>query len=87
MANTAQARKRARQSETRRARNDALHSMLRTSVKKVRKAIAGGDKVAAQAVLDAERGKIDAVAAKRIVHRNTADRYKSRLQAAIKALP
>ena len=86
MANTAQARKRARQSETRRAQNDALHSMLRTSVKKVRKAIAAGDKAAAQAVLDAERSTIDSVASKRVVHRNTADPTKSRLQAAIKAL-
>ena len=86
MANTAQARKRARQSEKNRARNDALHSELRTALKKVRKAIVAGDKAAAQAALDAQRSIIDSVAAKGIVHRNTTDRYKSRMQAAIKAL-
>jgi small subunit ribosomal protein S20 len=87
MANTAQARKRARQAQMRRAHNDSLHSELRTALKKVRKAIAGGDKAAAQAVLDAERATIDSIARKGIVHTNTTARYKSRLQAAIKALP
>jgi small subunit ribosomal protein S20 len=87
MANTAQARKRARQALKRRAHNDALHSELRTAIKKVRKAIAARDKAAAQAVLDAQRSTIDAIARKGIVHANTAGRAKSRLQAAIKALP
>jgi small subunit ribosomal protein S20 len=87
MANTTQARKRARQAQKRRAHNDSLHSELRTALKKVRKAIAGGDKAAAQAALDAERSVIDSVARKGIVHSNTTARYKSRLQAAIKALP
>jgi small subunit ribosomal protein S20 len=86
MANSAQARKRARQAAETNKHNASLRSALRTAVKQVRKAIAGGDKAAAQAVLDAERSRIDSVAAKRVVHRNTADRYKSRLQAAIKAL-
>jgi small subunit ribosomal protein S20 len=86
MANTAQARKRARQSEKRRALNNAAQSELRTAIKKVRKAIAGGDKVAAQAALDASRSTIDAMARKGMFHRNTAARHKSRLQAAIKAL-
>jgi small subunit ribosomal protein S20 len=86
MANTAQARKRARQSEKNRAHNDSLHSELRTALKKVRKAIAGGDKAAAQAALDTQRSIIDSIAAKGIVHSNTTDRYKSRMQAAIKAL-
>jgi small subunit ribosomal protein S20 len=86
MANTAQARKRARQSEKRRALNDAAQSELRTAIKKVRKAIAGGDQAAAQAALDASRSTIDAMARKGMFHRNTAARHKSRLQAAIKAL-
>ena len=79
MANTVQARKRARQAQKRRAHNDSLHSELRTALKKVRKAIAGGDKAAAQAALDAERSTIDAIARKGIVHTNTTARYKSRL--------
>jgi small subunit ribosomal protein S20 len=86
MANTAQARKRARQSEKRRALNNAAQSELRTAIKKVRKAIAGGDKAAAQAALDGSRSTIDAMARKGMFHRNTAARHKSRLQAAIKAL-
>lgn len=86
MANTAQARKRARQSEKRRAHNDSLHSELRTAIKKVRKAIAAGDKASAQAALDAQRSTIDSIGAKGVVHRNTTDRLKSRLQVAIKAL-
>ncbi|MEO8631056.1 MAG: 30S ribosomal protein S20, partial [Betaproteobacteria bacterium] len=44
MANTAQARKRARQSIQRNAHNAAQRSELRTAIKKVRKAIATGDK-------------------------------------------
>ena len=47
MANSAQARKRARQAEATRQRNASLKSALRTAVKKVRKAIATGDKAAA----------------------------------------
>ena len=51
MANTAQARKRARQSEKRRQHNAALKSEMRTSIKKVRKLILAGDKAGAQAAL------------------------------------
>jgi len=87
MANTAQARKRARQSVKRRAHNTSLRSELRTAIKKVRKAIAAGDKAGAQAVLDSSRAGIDSLARKRVVHPNTASRYTSRLQAAVKALP
>ena len=70
-----------------RQHNNAAQSELRTAIKKVRKAIAGGDKAAAQAALDASRSTIDAMARKGMFHRNTAARHKSRLQTAIKALP
>ncbi len=86
MANTAQARKRARQSERRRVQNTSLRSELRTAIKKVRKAIATGDKGAAQTVLQASTSVIDSIAAKKIAHKNTVSRYKSRLSAAIKAM-
>jgi small subunit ribosomal protein S20 len=86
MANTAQARKRARQSLTRNAHNAAQRSELRTAIKKVRKAIATGDKAKAEAQLRASQSVIDSVAAKGAFHRNAADRYKSRLSAAIKAM-
>ncbi len=86
MANTAQARKRARQAIKRRARNMSLRSRLRTAIKSVRKAIAAGDKGAAQTVFKEAMGTIDQVADKKIMHKNAAARQKSRLSAAIKAL-
>jgi len=86
MANTKQARKRARQSVKRRAQNAPLRSEFRTAIKRVRKTIESGDKAAAQAALDSSRSMIDSLSGKGAVHRNTAARYKSRLQAAIKAL-
>ena len=86
MANSAQARKRARQAEIRRQHNASLKSSLRTAVKKVRKAIAAGDKTAATAQLQASQAVIDRIADKKVVHKNTASRTKSRLAQAIRAL-
>ena len=86
MANTASARKRARQTEKRRQHNASLRSELRTAVKNVRKAIEHGDKSAAQAVLQRAMGTIDSIADKNIIHKNKAARHKSRLSAAVKAL-
>jgi small subunit ribosomal protein S20 len=87
MANTAQARKRARQAEVRRQHNASLKSTLRTALKKVKKAIAGGDKAAATKEFKAQQSVIDRIADKKIVHKNTASRNKTRLAQAIKALP
>jgi small subunit ribosomal protein S20 len=87
MANTAQARKRARQAEATRKRNASMTSELRTAVKKVRKAIAAGDKSAATKQLQESQSAIDRVADKKVVHKNLASRTKSRLAAAIKAMP
>jgi len=87
MANTAQTRKRARQAEATRQRNASLKSALRTAVKKVKKAIAAGDKAAAGTTLRESQAVIDRIADKRIVHKNLASRTKSRLAHAIKALP
>jgi small subunit ribosomal protein S20 len=86
MANTVQARKRARQATKQRALNMSQRSALRTAIKKVRKAIGAGDKAAAQSVFKDSQCVIDSIADKNIVHKNTAARYKSRLSAAIKAL-
>ncbi len=86
MANTAQARKRARQATATNKRNAALRSMLRTAVKNVRKAIASGDKAAATKQLQASQAVIDRVADKKVVHKNAAARTKARLAQAIKAL-
>lgn len=86
MANSAQARKRARQAEKQRAHNASLRSTLRTAIKKVRKAIDAGNKVAAQAVFQESVSVIDSIADKRIVHKNKVSRHKSRLSAQIKAM-
>jgi small subunit ribosomal protein S20 len=86
MANSAQARKRARQAEKTRRRNASLKSTLRTAIKSVRKAIGTGDKAAATAQLQASQAVIDRIADKKIVHKNLASRTKSRLSQAIKAL-
>jgi small subunit ribosomal protein S20 len=87
MANTAQARKRARQAEVTRQHNASLKSSLRTAIKKVRKAIGAGDKAAATKELQAQQSVIDRIADKKVVHKNTASRSKARLAQAIKALP
>ncbi len=86
MANSAQARKRARQSNKRREHNVSLRSRLRTAIKQVRKAIEAGDKQEAQTVLNNTVGTVDSIADKGIIHKNKAARQKSRLSAAIKAM-
>jgi small subunit ribosomal protein S20 len=86
MANSAQARKRARQSIKQREHNTSLRSELRTAIKKVAKAIETGDKAAAQAVFNESTSVVDSIADKKIVHKNKAARHKSRLSAAIKAM-
>ncbi len=86
MANSAQARKRARQAIKCRARNFSQRSELRSAIKSVRKAIAAGDKVAAQKVFGESMSTIDSISDKKIIHKNKAARHKSRLSAAIKAM-
>ncbi|CAB1369778.1 30S ribosomal protein S20 [Denitratisoma oestradiolicum] len=86
MANSAQARKRARQAVKQRSHNMSLRSTLRTAIKKVRKAIGAGDKSVAQNVFKESQSVIDSIADKKVVHKNSVARYKSRLSAAIKAL-
>jgi len=86
MANSAQARKRARQAVALNKHNASMRSMLRTSIKRVRQAIEAGDKTAASEVLRKTTSIIDRVADKNIIHKNKAARHKSRLAAAVKAL-
>jgi small subunit ribosomal protein S20 len=87
MANTAQARKRARQATERNAHNSSLRSAYRTAVKGVRKAIAAGNKEAAVDFFRKATSVIDRIADKKIVHKNKAARHKSRLSSALKAMP
>jgi small subunit ribosomal protein S20 len=86
MANTAQARKRARQADKQREHNTSLRSELRTAIKRVTKAVEAGDKAAAAVVFQASTSVVDAIADKKIIHKNKAARHKSRLSAAIKAM-
>lgn len=86
MANSAQARKRARQTVKRREHNFSLRSKLRTALKGIRKFVESGDKSAAQAAYNNSVGIVDSIADKGIMHKNKAARQKSRLSAAIKAM-
>ena len=86
MANSAQARKRARQGEVRRKHNASLKSELRTAIKKVKKAISGGDRTAAAKILQESQSVIDRIADKKIVHKNLASRTKARLAHGVKAM-
>ena len=86
MANSAQARKRARQAVKQRAHNASLRSSLRTAVKRVQKAVVAGDKVAAQSIYQESVAVIDRIADKKIIHKNKAARHKSRLAAQVKGL-
>ena len=86
MANSAQARKRARQADKRRLQNQAQRSQMRTYVKRVVKVIAGGNKDEAVAAYKEAVPVIDSSVNKGLIHRNKAARHKSRLNAQIKAM-
>ena len=86
MANTAQARKRARQSDKQREHNASLRSELRTAIKRVTKAIETGDKAVAKTSFIESTRIVDSIADKKIIHKNKAARHKSRLSSAIKAM-
>lgn len=86
MANTASAKKATRKIAARTEVNKARRSRMRTFIRKVEEAIAGGDhKVAVDALRVAEP-EIKRAAQKGIVHANLADRKVSRLNSRVKAL-
>jgi len=86
LANIQSAKKRARQAVKRRAHNVALRSRVRTSIKKVLKAVESGDKEAAKASFAAVVPEIDRMATKGILNKNRAAHYKSQLNAKLKAM-
>ncbi len=86
MANTAQAKKRARQAETRRQHNTSLRSKMRTVIKKVVYAIDKGEKDIASEAYKKAVPVIDSMANKNIISANKAARHKSRLNSRIRAL-
>jgi len=86
LANSAQARKRARQTAQRRPRNFSLRSRVRTYINVVRQAIAEEDQAAAAQAYRRAVKVIDQVCNKGVLHKNTAARQKSRLNAKVRAL-
>jgi small subunit ribosomal protein S20 len=86
VANSPQARKRARQSEKRRSHNASLRSLVRTNIKRVIAAIQTGDAEQAREAYSKAVPVIDRMADKGIIHKNKAARHKSRLNAQVKAL-
>jgi small subunit ribosomal protein S20 len=86
LANSVQARKRARQAEMRRQRNAGRRSEMRTGIKKVISAIEAGDRAAAESAFKVAVPLLDNLAGKGLIHRNKAARHKSRLNARIRAL-
>ncbi len=86
MANSPQAKKRARQAEKRRKHNASLRSTVRTSIKKVIAAIAGGNAEEAAKAYNEAVPIIDRMADKDLLHKNKAARHKSHLNAQVKAL-
>jgi len=86
MANSPQAKKRARQIERRTAVNKARKSRIRTFLRTVEEAIASGDKAAATAALRAAQPELMRGVTKGIFHKNTASRKVSRLASRVKAL-
>ena len=86
MANTPQSEKRARKTERRTAVNKARRSRIRTFLKKVEEAIAGGNPEVAKEALRTAQPELMRGVTKGVVHKNTAARKMSRLAARVKAL-
>ena len=86
MANHFSALKRARQTEKKTAANRANKSRLRTALRSLREAIAKGDKEAAKTAYNSTASIVDKGVQKGALHKNTANRYKSRLNARLKAV-
>ncbi len=86
MANTSQAKKRARQNEARFQVNKARRSRIRTYLRKVEEAITTGDKDAATAALRAAQPELMRGVTKGVFHKNTAARKMSRLSSRVKSI-
>ena len=86
MANTKSAEKAARQAEQNRTRNVILRSRMRGAIRKVTAACAAGSNELARAAYQAAVPVIDSLVNKKVIHKNQANRHKSRLAAKVKAL-
>jgi len=79
MPHSVSAAKRVRQNESRRLRNKAVRSSIRTALKKFRTLVEAGKVDEAKATYPATEKQLDQAAARGVLHKNTASRYKSRL--------
>ena len=86
MANSPQSKKRARQAQRRTLINKTRRTRIRTYLRKVEEAIAGGDPALAAAALREAQPEVMRGVSKGILHKNTASRKISRLSARVKAL-
>ena len=86
LANTAQARKRVRQSEKARTRNSAQKSNFRTSIKKVLKSLSDKNKDQSNVNFKEAMSVMDKLVMKGLIHKNKAARQKSRLNKKIQGL-
>ena len=83
MANIKSAKKRIEVTAIRTAKNKAIKSKVKTSIKKVDAAIAANDKAAAAEALKAATSEIEKACTKGVYHKNTASRKVSRLATAV----
>ena len=86
MANSPQARKRAKQNQVRRTRNQSQRATVRTAVKKFEAALEAGDVDSAKAAYQDTASKMDREVMKGLHHKNRAARLKSRLNKRLKEL-
>jgi len=86
MANSPQSEKRARQNDRNRLVNKNRRSRIRTFIRKVEEAIAGGDKESALVALRSAQPELMRGVSKGIFHKNTAARKMSRLAARVNAI-
>jgi small subunit ribosomal protein S20 len=86
MANSPSAKKRIRQTARRTAVNHARKSRMRTFLRKVEEAVAGGDREAASTALRQAQPELARAASKGVIHRNAADRKMSRLSRRVKEM-
>ena len=86
MANIKSAKKRAKQAVVRNARNASQRSMMRTALKKVIKALDAKDKAGAESAYKTAEPLLDRYSSRGLIHKNKANRHKSRITARIKAI-
>jgi small subunit ribosomal protein S20 len=86
LANIRSAIKRVRQSARRRVRNRIVRSSMRTFVKKARAILEEGDTAQAAGAVREAISALDKAAQKGVIHRNSADRRKSRLMKRLSTL-